>query len=329
MPEIDHTLEFYNQCATQHIVDGLNAQRGKPVLRKTKSVPTGEKIRNKKRGIAPLVVVVALSVAAALGWAAIKLPSLFAPTRPDVAGLNADEIKLASAQAAAADAQAQLKAAQDRAAAAQLAQTRQAQQMSAGVAKALAVAPVSPAVTLAVGLNSRAQVALAAAIGGLPTAQQDEIVGIVNEALSQSAAQVADAQAKLVAKDQQLTEQTQSRQAAEAQGAQLAVKVQTTAAAQSAAELALAAKTNQVAAAATALADEQAKGSLLGNEVKSLLGYLLLIGGVYFAVHYLLPILAQTFPQVRVLAGIYNLITSFFSAHAVVLPPLSQPSTKN
>ncbi len=286
------------------------------------------KIQNRKcRGVVPVVVAGYLVVAAALGWAAIKLPSLFAPKAPDVAGLNIDQQKLAEAQAAAAQAQAQLQAAKDAAAAAQLAQTRQAQQMSAGVAKALAVAPVSPAVTLAVGLNSRAQVALAAAIGGLPSAQQDEIVGIVNEALSQSAAQVADAQAKLAAKDQQLTGESAARTEAETKAATLATTVQATQAAQSAAELALAAKTNQVAAAATALADEQAKGSLLGNEVKSLLGYLLLIGGLYFFVHYLLPILAQTFPAIRPLVGIYNLITSLVSAHTVAVPPLAQTVT--
>jgi len=282
---------------------------------------------NSRRGFAIIGYVVIAGAIALAGWAAVKLPAIFAPAKPDVVGLNVDQQKLAEAQAAAAQAQQQLAAAKDAAAAAQWAQTRQAQEMSAGVAKALAVAPVSPAVTLAVGLNSRAQVALAAAIGGLPAAQQDEIVGIVNEALSQSAAQVADAQAKLAAKDGDLQTQTAARSAAETKAAQLATTVATTTAAQAAAEAAYNAKVNETATIAQNLSDEQAKGSLLSNEVKSLIGYLLLIGGVYFFVHYLLPILAQTFPAIRPLVGIYNLITAFFSAHQVALPPLSVAPT--
>jgi hypothetical protein len=185
--------------------------------------------------------------------------------------------------------------------------------------QALKAAPPSQPVAVAVSLNTRADVALTAAIGNLPQAQQDAINAIVAESLSKSAAEVADAQAKLAASDAALHGESATRTEAETKAAQLATTVQATTAAQAAAEAALAAKTNQVAAAA-ALADEQAKGSLLSNQLKSLIGWGILVGLIYLFVHFILPSLVAQFPQVRVLVGIYNFLTSIFSSHTVVVP---------
>lgn len=275
--------------------------------------------QKKCRGIVPLVVVVWVAGAALCGWAGIHF-NLFAPKQPDIVGLTADQQKLADAQAAAATAQAQLDAAKAAAASQQLSQVRNAQQMVAGASAAVTRAPVGPETALAGSLLTRANAGLSAAIGDLPADQQAQILTIVNEALSKSADQVAAAQGALAAKDVELKTATAARADAETKATALAATVQVTQAAQGAAETALTAKTNEVKTWAQAKADSDAKGSLLGNEVDSLVKWLLLIGAIYLFVHFILPSVAQQFPQVRLLVGIYNFITSIFSAHQISLP---------
>ena len=169
---------------------------------------------------------------------------------------------------------------------------------------------------------------LAAAIGDLPADKQAEITTIVQEALSQSAAQVADAQAKLAAKDVELKTATAARGDAEAKATQLATTVQLTSAAQSAAEAALTAKTDEVKTWAAAKAASDANGDFLGNYVHRLLMLGVLIGVIYLFVHFILPSLAAQFPAVRSLTTIYNFVTSIFSAHTVSVPGALPPAPK-
>jgi hypothetical protein len=279
-----------------------------------------------RRGIVPVVVVALVAACAALGWAGIHF-NLFASAKPDVAGLSTDQQKLALAQAAAAEAQAQLDAAKAAATSQQLSQVRNAQQMVAGATAAVTRAPVGPETALAGSLLIRANTGLAAAIGDLPSDKQAEIQAIVGEALSKSADQVATAQATLATKDIELKTATAARIDAETKATALASTVQHTAAQATAAENALTAKTDEVKAWAEAKAASDAKGSLLSGEVSSLVKWGLLLGSVYFAIHYLLPILVQTFPQHRFLTGVYNFLVALVSAHEIALPAAASTAT--
>ena len=278
---------------------------------------------NTRRGFAIAIVLGYSVLAAGAGYLSLKGWELFHPKAPDLAGLTADQQKLAAAQQAAVEAEAKLQATLLAAQQAKDAQTRSGQQMVAGVGKALAQVPASPATTLALGLNTRAQVALAAAIGGLPQSQQDEINTIVAEALSQSQAQVADAQAKLAAKDADLQVTNVARQQAEQKATQLAVTVASAEAAQSAAQSTLTAKTNEVKTWAQAKVDSDAHGDLLSNYVRRLVLLLACLCVAYLFVHFMLPSLAAQYPAVRSIVGLYNVVTSLTSAHTVSVPPTS------
>lgn len=191
-----------------------------------------------------------------------------------------------------------------------------AQQMASGASESLKKATPEPAVTLAVALLDRTNTGLAAAIGQLPADKQAEIVKIVSDSLSGVQERLNDANARLVAKDKELSVATTERDAIKAQIPQLQAKLtEKDALVVSSTQIAAQKTELLVSAAEKAEAKVKESGSLLA-QVNSLGRWLIIIGIAWLVKDLVLPSLAQEFPGAKAVVWLNKTVKSITSAHA-------------
>ena len=275
-------------------------------------------MKTNNRGAIPVIVWAVLAGVAALG---VAVPN-FRPWNWGGDKVAAANKELITAQADLEKAKAEAKKAQDALAATEAAelakkdaQTRYAQEMTAGASKALESAPASAPVALAKSLLARANPALAAAIGMLPQEQQDEIYKIVDQTLSGSQKDLAEANAKLAQLDKQLAVTTSERDALKQQLPVLQAKVDSTEAVIVAKTSEVAQKTQGLVTAAEKIAAKNKEAGSLTAQVNNLGRLLLVIGIIYLFAHLILPSLAQEFPGFGLLGTLNKTVKSITSAH--------------
>ncbi len=247
----------------------------------------------------------------------IELPS-FLQRKPPTAQLAAAEQQLQAAKAAQAKAEAALEAAR----VAEADKTRQqldyAQQMSAGASGALAKVPTehqTPEVKLAVELSSRANAGLEAARGKLPDALRTEIDGLIGQALSAVEAERDAYKAALAVKDAQLQVTIADKAKIAAEIPKLEATVKTKDAEVQVVAAKVETKQAEVVAYADKFAAERAKAGTLDAYAGKLVWALIILGVLYFLIHFGLPSLAQEFPAKGWLQGLNKTAKSITSAH--------------
>lgn len=244
------------------------------------------------------------------------LPAIF-QKKPETKQLSQANGALEKAQADAKLAEAALASAQAKEQAAQLVQIRYSQEMVSGVRLSLLSAPKSAETTLAGELASRADNALALAVGKLPADQQAEMEALIQNALSAKQAQVDAAQATLAQRDAQLQAVTQQKQALDIQVPVLQASVATKDALVAVAQTKVDAKQAEVISWADKTSAAQKEAGSLGAYGNNLMRILVICGIAYLFIHFVLPSLAQQYPASKVLSGVYLWLTSLFSAHSV------------
>ncbi|HWA07925.1 MAG TPA: hypothetical protein VG838_00510 [Opitutaceae bacterium] len=268
-----------------------------------------------QRGAIPVLVLYAVAALAATqlvpNW---RLSNLF-QKGPPTKELVAAQADLERAKAEAATAQAALAAATAERDSRMKQQVASGQQMVAGVQAALSRAPQGPEVKLAAGLAGRASLALSSAIGDLPADKQAEIQVIVEQALSSKQAEIDAANAALIKKDVELAQTTAARAAAEAKIPALEADRDAATARAAIAQASVTEKTGQIVKYAEAAARDKSENGSLGALVRKL-GWVIVIAGLlYLLAHFLLPSIAQEFPNVGALQTLNKTVKSLTSAH--------------
>ena len=243
-------------------------------------------------------------------------PFEFLKPKPPTAELTKLQAQLTAQEQAAAQAKRDAETAKVSERAKLEAEIRAAQQDNVGTAAALArVAPEHRVaeVKLAGAMAERVTLKLAAAIGALPAEQQQAMVALIAQALSDKQAEIDSANAKLAARDAAFATLAADRDAVKAQIPvleQKAVKAQEEA---KATESKVAAKTEEVKVfAAKADAKEREAGSI-GGALKSVERLLLWIAGAYLFLAFGLPGIVKhlaTGPVKNFLRGVSGYLTS-------------------
>ena len=268
------------------------------------------------RGIVQVWVLYVIGAAAATqlvpNW---RISALFAKG-PQTAQLRAAEEAAAKARGDAALAEAHYNAAIADFEAKKGDQLRYSQQMLAGVKPALLRAPPSPEVTLASSLADRASKGLSSAIGDLPADRQAEIMAIVEGALSAKQAEVEAANAKLAAKDAELKQTTAAKVAIEAQLPILKQNADSLYAKAETANQLVISKTAEVVAFADKAAAELKENGSLRTTIEKYGTRALIAVALYFALHFFLPCLAQSYPGSKALAWLASAVKNTTTAHS-------------
>lgn len=251
----------------------------------------------KQRGAIDLVLVLLIS---AFAGGLLCGPAIKAKLagKPPTAALEQATAKAHEAEQALAAAQHQEQARKD-------ALVQSAQQMVDGAQRANDRAPDSPEKHLTASLLSRADLSLALAIGELPRDKQVEIAGIVDGMLSKVEAERAEALRKLEAKDVEVQQIAKERDRIKAEIPRLEdakAKAETTAQAKQA----------EVIRYADAAKAEQERASSFEAQVWH---WLKIGAGLYLLVHFVLPSVAQQYPQIGFLKHANDTIKSLTSAH--------------
>ena len=249
-------------------------------------------MKNKWKGEALTIVLVVLGICGASqlvpNW---RVTHWFAK-KPPMVELAKAQADAAKAKSEADSKEAELLAAQATERSKFAEQVRSAQQTNEGTVAALQRVPAEhrvAEVNLGLSMSQRTGIRLAAAIGKLPDDLQDEILLIVDQALSDKQAEIDAANAKLAAKDRDFDSLTAERDDIKAKIPVLAKQAEDAAAVAKAKDAAVAAKTQEVVTYATQLTEEKKQsGSLQATIEKGVKGFLLLVCGYVFLV-FVLP----------------------------------------
>lgn len=237
-----------------------------------------------------LYILVGLAVGVVLGsWKplnAFKKP-------PPTAQLTELQAKLEANQAAAVAAAKEAEAAKVAERAKLEGQIRLAQADNLGAATALARVPTAhqtPEVKLAQRMTQRVSLKLAAAIGRLPIEQQEAMVELIEQALSDKQSEVDEANQKLAALDTDFKATTAQRDALRAEIPKLTERAAKAEETTKATQNEVTAKTNEVKEKADSLyRATQENNTLLGSIKRAAL----LIGGIYCLLAFGLPAIVK------------------------------------
>lgn len=250
------------------------------------------------RGAVDPITLLLIVGVAAFAVGGFKLPA-FLQKQPPVAQLTTAQDELAKAKAAQQQAEALLAAARAQEAARTATQLDYAQQFAAGTSLALGrVRPeqVTPEIKLATELAARANAGLEAARGKLPPEAQAEIQKLVDQALSAVTAERDAYKAALAQKDADLQATTAAKAAIERQIPALEAKVQTKDAEVAAVTAKTETLTQEVKVWAQGKADADARAGSLDAYAGRLIRGAVIIGVLYFLIHFILPCVAQSYP---------------------------------
>lgn len=272
-------------------------------------------MENNCRGFAPVIILYFVGALALTQLVPNLRLSHFFQKGPGTKQLAEAQAKLEQLKIESDAAVVKLRAAQEEALAKQREQVGYSQQMELGAIAALKRAEQSPEVILASGFLDRASTGLRAAIGDLPVSRQAEIMAIVEGALSAKQAEIDQAKAALAQRDKDLAIETAERKAVEAQIPKLteavAIKSNEVAAAQSV----VTTKTAQVVAYADKAAAQEKEAGSLGALVTKLAWGLGILALLYIVANWVLPSLAQEFPNAARLQAVNKTVKSVTSAH--------------
>ena len=183
----------------------------------------------KWRGTSGVIDPVTLSVLCALGLGYVLggwKPLAMFKQKPPTAQLTELQSKLEQQTKAAEQAKIAAEQAKIAERAKLESQVRSAQLDNAGTVAALTKAPQSPEVILGLRMANRVGFKLGTAIGKLPEAEQQEIISMIEELLSNQQAEIAKGEAKLAALDSRFQAVTAERTQLQAQIPILAQKAQ-------------------------------------------------------------------------------------------------------
>lgn len=210
-------------------------------------------------------------------------PLAFLRPKPPTAQLTELQAKLDAQQAAAVQAAKEAEAAKVAERQKLESQVRAAQQDNAGTIAALAKvkpANLSPEVKLASRMAQRVSLKLTAAIGALPHDQQEAMIELIDQALSDKQAEVDEANRKLAALDEQFKAVSSEREQLKAQIPVLTKQAQDLAQKAQETQAAVTAKTQEVKTWADKADKALRESGSLWESVKT--GVYFLVGGYLF-----------------------------------------------
>lgn len=216
--------------------------------------------------------------------------------KPPMVALADAQAQLEKAKADAAAKEAALLAAQAAERTKMQEQVRSAQQTNEGAAAALSRVPAehrTAEVKLAASMSARTSIRLAAAVGKLPDDMRDEILLIVDQALSDKQAEVDAANASLAKKDKDFAALTAERESIKAQIPVLQKKADDAVKAKADADAIVTAKTTEVVQYATQLHQEKEQNGSLQATVEKYLKGAMLLGLGYVLLAFVLPAIVK------------------------------------
>lgn len=268
----------------------------------------------KTRGIVDPVTILVLAGVGLGIWFAPSIKSAFTKKPPVAQAQQADKA-LEEARAAAKAAQEELEALKKAEAAAKTAQVKNGQEMVAGAVEAIRRAPDSPEVRLTSTFLSRAEVALALANGKISEGERAQIVGIVNGYLSQVESERDAAVKALAERDAQLAAVSADRAQLAQRLPQVEKALESTSAKASAAEKLADAKRAEVIQWAKEKDAAERAASSFSARADELTWWIVIIAAGYAFIHYVLPNLAQEFPNSKILEKANKAAKSISSSH--------------
>lgn len=207
--------------------------------------------------------------------------------------LTEAQTALSKAQLEAKQAQDTLKALNEAERAKERAQAQFGHQMVVGASKALESATPAPETALARSLLSRANIALALAIGELPPDKQTEVFQIVAQTLSGAQADLEAANKKLAEMDKALAVTTNERDALKTRIPKMETELANKEALVVAKSTEVAAKTQDIVATARKLKDEVDRSGSAGALVEKLGWVIGILVSGYLFLAYVLPVITQ------------------------------------
>lgn len=272
-------------------------------------------MKNNNRGAVPVIVLYLLG-AALLSQAVpnFRLTNLF-KKGPPTAELVAAQKKADDAEARAVAAQAKLNALVLDAEAKKDNQIVYSHEMVQGALESNGHAPDSTEKAITDSFLQRADIGLNVAVGKLDPALRAEVIGIVAQLRSGDQEKIRAAQAMLAEKDRELTQATADRVKLEGEvngvKTELATAVKETAQIK---EVVAKKQAEVITYADKARAQEKEAGSL-GNLVRKLAWGLGILALLYIVANWVLPSLAQEFPNAAKLQKLNQAVKSVTSAH--------------
>lgn len=177
------------------------------------------------------------------------------------------------------------------------AQIRSAQQDNLGASEALKKAPITPETKLAQRMTQRVSLKLASAIGKLPQEEQDAMIELIQQALSDKQAEVDAANAKLASMDADFKAVTGEREQLRGQIpllTQRAVKAEETA---QKVQGQVTLVTDQVKKQADKLFQADQESGSLWNGIKGLVGLLIFLAFGWAFLAFIVPALLKFMPS--------------------------------
>lgn len=271
---------------------------------------------NRSRGAVQAVVLLYVVGAAALtqlvpNW---RVTHLF-QKGPQTKELAAAQAELAKVKQQAEEAQKKYDAALQAQKDATTEQVRYAQQFAAGIPPLLDNAPQTPEVKLANVFALRVNKGLAAAIGELPVAKQQEILSIIEDALSTKQEEVEKANRRIAELDAELAVTNRQKAVVEAQLPLLQKAKEAAEAKAEAKEALVVQKTAEVVQYANEAALEKKQNGSLGAAVERFVWGAGVLAALYALFHFILPSLAQEYPGISWLQHVNKTLKSLSSAH--------------
>lgn len=194
------------------------------------------------------------------------------------------------------------------------AQIKAAQVDNAGTQAALKKAPITPETQLASKMALRVDLKLAAAIGKLPQQDQQDMIDLIEQALSGKQAEVDAANAKLAKQDADFKAITGEREVLKAQIPLLTEQARKAEEKAQGVQAELTTKTTEVVTWAQKKAEAEKQAGSLGGALDTLWHWVVGLGIVYFLIHWALPAIAQSYPH-PVLTSLANAAKNLTTAH--------------
>lgn len=189
-------------------------------------------------------------------------------------------------------------------------------EMIAGAIESNSHAPDSTEKAITDAFLQRADIGLSSALKPLDPALKAEVVSIVAQLRSGDVEKIKAANAMLAEKDKQLAQATIERAKLEQEATVAKAQVVTAEKEKAALKEVVATKQNQVILYADKAREKEVEAGSFGATVQKLGWGLGILTALYILANWVLPSLAQEFPNARLLVGLNKTVKSVTSAHA-------------
>ncbi len=235
---------------------------------------------------------------------------------PPTKELTAAQAKLDAADKRAIDAEATLQKLVSANEAKKETQIVYSHEMIAGAIESNSHAPDSTEKAITDAFLQRADIGLASALKPLDPALKAEVVSIVAQLRSGDVEKIKAANAMLAEKDRQLTEAKTARVKLEAEAVVAKAEILTATKEKAALKEVVAAKQTQVIAYADKAREKEVEAGSFASTITKLAWVCGILLSIFIFANWILPSLAQEFPNARFLVGLNKAIKSVTSAHA-------------